>query len=297
MDLEHLKFYFIMNLFQFAAAFALLCLICRAGEADYTHQDSWGGTCNGTGQSPINIVNASTTQCSTTKFTMSFWDGLTYVSPIDTDTEASSLFSEFPSSVLTIVDADGDVLEYTSIQYHIHSGAEHRVEGVQAALELHLVHKLSPYFDDPRNYAVVGLLFYLDESLATNLFDVVDFTIAERKNFKTILSPLITGQGVYHYRGSLTTPTCGEIVNWYVVNQQYPIRQAQLDKLVEKLNNGEPSARDVQPLNNRTVWYVTPECATNMPNIKYNILSNNTTIGAARLFALIVVLLASLIVL
>lgn len=288
-----------MNLFQFAAAFAVLCLICRAGEADYTHQDSWGGACNGTGQSPINIVNASTTKCSTTKFTISFWDGMTYVSPITA--EPSSLFSEFPSSVLSIVDADGDLLEYTSIQYHIHRGAEHRVEGVQAALELHLVHKLSPYFDDPRNYAVVGLLFYLDESLVTNLFDVVDFTTPQRKNFKTILSPFITGQNVYHYRGSLTTPTCGEIVNWYVVKQQYPIRQAQLDKLVTILNNGEPSARDVQPLNNRTVWYITPECATNMPNIKYNILSNNnssnTTIGAARLFVLIVVLLASLIVL
>lgn len=133
----------------------------NSGEADYTHQDAWGGTCTtGKGQSPININSSSTTGCTTTNFYMTLWDGDTYVSPVLE--EPSNLFSAFPSSTISVIDADGDLLEYQSAQYHIHAGGEHQVNGKSAALELHLVHTISPYFTDPRNYAVVGLLFDVD---------------------------------------------------------------------------------------------------------------------------------------
>lgn len=85
---------------------------------------------------------------------------MTSVYPITT--QPSNLFSEFPSSVLTIVDIDGNILEYVSAQYHMHVGSEHRFNGVQSALELHLVHKLYGLFQNVNNYAVVGLMFDID---------------------------------------------------------------------------------------------------------------------------------------
>lgn len=103
---------------------------------------------------------------------------------------------------------EGNLLQYLSAQYHIHVGSEHTINGVQSALELHLVHKLYGLFQNTNNYAVIGLLFDLDENPAANLFDQIDFTIQQRVNFKTLIGEMIRPYPVYHYQGSFTTPTC-----------------------------------------------------------------------------------------
>lgn len=275
----------------------ILLVLSRGEDVDYTHQNTWDGVCTtGKRQSPIDIEDSVTDTCGNAKFAVSFWDGLTSVFP--STTQPSNLLSTFPSSIINMVDMDGNVLSYTSAQYHIHVGSEHRVNGVQVALELHLVHKLSSLFQNTNNYAVIGLLFYLNESSATNLFDQIDFTQNQRVNFKTIFDPMIAPYPVYHYQGSFTTPTCNEVVNWFVVQKQFPIRQAQLDAIAIDINNHEHNSRDAQPLNGRKIRLISPSCNANMPVLSVSQFTNSLTsfslkasILAGLLFAMIVIIL------
>ncbi|KAF4137373.1 Eukaryotic-type carbonic anhydrase [Phytophthora infestans] len=62
----------------------------------------------------------------------------------------------------------------------------------------------------------------------------------------------------YNYPGSLTTPGCDEIVDWWVVQQPMSISSADFTRLQTQLkelsvtDNGN-NARPVLPLNGRTV--------------------------------------------
>jgi len=63
----------------------------------------------------------------------------------------------------------------------------------------------------------------------------------------------------YYYPGSLTTPTCNEVVLWTVFRQYLTISEAQLDLFRELMDghtdNIEDNYRPPQPLNGRTVEY------------------------------------------
>ena len=62
----------------------------------------------------------------------------------------------------------------------------------------------------------------------------------------------------YHYEGSLTTPPCVEIVEWFLMRDPLPIRPVNLERFKRDLNNGSANSRDPQPLNNRTVHLTSP---------------------------------------
>jgi len=65
------------------------------------------------------------------------------------------------------------------------------------------------------------------------------------------------GPGYYTYDGSLTTPTCNEVVSWYVMEGTIAISQEQLDAFRGlTYTDGSPMVdnyRPPQPLNNRIV--------------------------------------------
>ncbi len=139
---------------------------------------------------------------------------------------------------------------YELASLHMHAPSEHRVEGVEFAAELHLVHR-----DTDGALAVVGLLFepggaspivraILDAAPATG--ETVAGGVALNAS-----ACVPDGSAYYAYAGSLTTPPCHEGVAWHVMREPRTISQEQVDALLAL--GGGPTNRPVQPLGSRQI--------------------------------------------
>ena len=95
------------------------------------------------------------------------------------------------------------------------------------------------------NHSVVSILFKVDDSNTSAIeknafFEKVCAQIGEGKNkdravemevnLASIFKLLPKNNTFWYYEGSLTTPPCGEWVNWYVSKKVLPISRAQLQK-------------------------------------------------------------------
>ncbi len=60
---------------------------------------------------------------------------------------------------------------------------------------------------------------------------------------RNYLDGWFSAQGAYHYKGSLTTPTCNESVEWYVAKEVQRVEKSGIEALRALLN--EPSNREV----------------------------------------------------
>ncbi len=74
--------------------------------------------------------------------------------------------------------------------------------------------------------------------------------------------------GFFTYPGSLTTPTCNQIVTWIVLETPITVSMKLIDTLGKLKDKGgkrrrkmkiRDNFRPVQPLNGRTVMYCTPK--------------------------------------
>ncbi|KAL4101413.1 hypothetical protein PRIC1_005165 [Phytophthora ramorum] len=77
-------------------------------------------------------------------------------------------------------------------------------------------------------------------------------------SYSALVQKSTRGGGLYNYPGSLTTPGCDEIVDWWVVEKPVKVSAKDLTRIRD--NQGEvhatdasDNARPVQPLNDRTV--------------------------------------------
>jgi carbonic anhydrase len=78
-------------------------------------------------------------------------------------------YGEF--SNLYATDIDGNLFGYEAREFHFHAPSEHKVEGTQYDLEMHIVHSLKADFTaEKRNYAVVGIFFQVDDNEVANTF-------------------------------------------------------------------------------------------------------------------------------
>ena len=157
---------------------------------------------------------------------------------------------------------------------HMHASSEHRIGGRQHDLELHIVHELvkGPEGEELGDYkeslAVVAFLFkiapyshHFIKKLRPH-----DFGHIKEINFADLLptpreassNELLEKEepGFYHYKGSLTSPPCADVVSWIVHTEVLPVKEAHLASLRavwQKHLDGHDNYRDCQPLCGREV--------------------------------------------
>ena len=241
----------------------------------YHHQhNSWGGVCDSGGsQSPINIVPT-------------MWHNLPPWSFNNYNLVNTFNITNNGHTVKLYMDARETISisgaslpgKFIFAQGHFHwgnkssVGSEHLIRGKAFPLELHLVHFNSKYLTikEALKYkdglAVVAVLYELSEEDNKALSAVTDvvqnirskglkFQADKKVSLKSFL-PSDTS-GFYRYSGSLTTPTCDEVVTWSVLHQTNTVSENQLHQLRNIMDSDGftmgNNFRSSQPLNSRKV--------------------------------------------
>jgi carbonic anhydrase len=139
--------------------------------------------------------------------------------------------------------------EYTLLQYHFHAGSEHTLDGKQHAMEVHLVHQ-----SEDGELGVIGVFMDIgkENAFIKQVFDAMPTHAGETKTSDKVqlnaIELLPVFKNYYHYLGSLTTPPCTQIVEWYVMQDAITISKEQLAQF-ETLYAG--NFRPTQPLGAR----------------------------------------------
>lgn len=125
-------------------------------------------------------------------------------------------------------------------------GSEHFLFGTRFPIEVHFVHYNAQYgtINNALNFAdgllVVGVFFTIQETedaFTTKVGDNVAAASTTGIAFNDFtLDGIWDGTGNYYsYSGSLTTPTCNEIVTWVVMKDPKPIKYSTLMKFQQAL--------------------------------------------------------------
>lgn len=149
-----------------------------------------------------------------------------------------------PGSTLTIGKESFDLL-----QFHFHRPSEEQVEGKNAAMVAHFVHK-----SKEGKLAVIGVMLNEGKDSAAIKTLWANLPPKEMEEYlpaKVTFNPgsmLPKELGFYNYEGSLTTPPCTEGVQFYILKSPMELSKQQVAKFPFKLN-----ARPVQSLNGRKI--------------------------------------------
>jgi carbonic anhydrase len=142
--------------------------------------------------------------------------------------------------------------EYALQQFHFHAPSEHRIQGVPADMELHLVHR-----DTRGKVAVVAVLLRTGRrtnSTFTRIADAMPRAVGESFYGRQVaINPLFLlppERSYFAYPGSLTTPPCTEGVDWYVMAEPVEVDAALVARFRQVMG---VNARPVQPDNGRPV--------------------------------------------
>lgn len=139
---------------------------------------------------------------------------------------------------------------YQILQFHFHAPSEEVMNGKQAELSLHFVHK-----NEQGQLAVLGLLANKGDSnpLIEELIKVWPTTPGEAQHYETTIDMnqlLPEDQNYYTYWGSLTIPPCWEGVRWMIFKQPITISEQQL---VTIRSAYQGNVRPTQPINTRYI--------------------------------------------
>jgi carbonic anhydrase len=142
---------------------------------------------------------------------------------------------------------------YALVQFHFHAPSEHTVDGERFPMEMHFVHRA-----EDGALAVVGVL--IEEGAENPGIAPLWAQLAEAPGTETTLQipPEFAehlfpdeGTGVYHYRGSLTTPPCSEGVSWYLRRTPTQFSKEQIAAFTAVYDHNN---RPVQALGERTLY-------------------------------------------
>jgi carbonic anhydrase len=142
---------------------------------------------------------------------------------------------------------------YALVQFHFHAPSEHTIDGERFPMEMHFVHQA-----EDGALAVVGVLIEEgaeNSSIAPLWAQLVEApgTQATIKIPPQFADDVFSGDstGVYHYRGSLTTPPCSEGVSWYVRRTPTQLSNDQIAAFTAAYDHNN---RPVQAQGDRTVY-------------------------------------------
>ncbi len=140
--------------------------------------------------------------------------------------------------------------EYTLLQFHFHSLSEHTIDGKYSPMEVHLVHQ-----SEDGELAVIGVM--IEEGKHNNFMQKIFKFMPKNADGKTTNAHKVNandilpkGRSYYHYMGSLTTPPCTQIVQWYVLKDPISISSEQL-AMFNSLYKG--NYRPVQEIHGRKI--------------------------------------------
>uniref|UniRef100_K3WJL8 Carbonic anhydrase n=1 Tax=Globisporangium ultimum (strain ATCC 200006 / CBS 805.95 / DAOM BR144) TaxID=431595 RepID=K3WJL8_GLOUD len=273
-----------MKIFSLAVAFAGLLSAANAvsavaadsvvaeGEKSYGYKENdasmygpsqWAAqyptSCAGKRQSPINIASKTSLTKGSRKQPLQFAGSCSSYKMTQTE---DSYKGTVQGGSCTLA-ANG--ASYSMSQFHIHAPSEHTVNGKVYDGEVHFVHSNA----DGSKLLVVGAFLEKKSKGKTDPWVASVFNAANRVNStasvdvslesysKVLLSAASKGRE-FNYPGSLTTPTCSEIVDWWVLEQPLQVSSADFVKFQANLkklhatDNGR-NARPTQPLNGRTI--------------------------------------------
>jgi carbonic anhydrase len=271
-----------MGTFKSLLTLALLAITIRSAFGwNYTNQN-WGGHCDGSRQSPINLEHKKAHPMHEESL---HWNNNATAFGEVLVKNSGHGFSVSGGGIGRLVLHRGGLKgEYRLAQFHYHwgpnyDGSEHRLEGKQTAAELHLVHVHERFggnisaalgSGDSDALAVVGVMLrqkmrepagheqILMKAVANTRWAGEKTTVDMGKTTVHHLLPHDLTH-FYRYEGSLTTPTCNEQVIWTVLKEDVSIPRSMIERFMEiddkDGNSLKNTARYEQALNGRKVHF------------------------------------------
>jgi carbonic anhydrase len=132
-------------------------------------------------------------------------------------------------------------IKYALVQFHFHSVSEHRVEGRDFDMEMHLVHASTNGLN-----AVIGVFLTRGSSSGSlaPIFQNLPADVNTKHPLDTPFNPknfLPKSHTHFRYVGSLTTPPCTEGVQWIVMNQPVTVSDEDMAQFNERVHfNARP---------------------------------------------------------
>nr|XP_057918493.1 carbonic anhydrase XVb [Doryrhamphus excisus] len=221
---------------------------------DTTWPTNFPEFCNGSRQSPINIVSDDATEdAGLTDFNFTQFDNTSALKEI-TNTGQTVKVNMNPGVEIS----EGGLSEpYDTLQFHLHwgngsstGGSEHTVNGKRYPMEFHIVNikgslnlDTAAAVNDSTGVAALGFFIEADDSLPDdqpaswrmltsylqNITLAGQVTPIESEISLDDLLPGVNRSSYYRYLGSLTTPACYEAVVWTVFKDSVKISSNLID--------------------------------------------------------------------
>ena len=254
---------------SFAGFSSILASVISASDSwGYTNQN-WDNLCKGKSQSPIDIKGSQPASgqdpIKAADFVTDNFGGQHKVKLNDVTSKKTHAIK------FSFVKEIGDDKLKCS-QYHCHfKDAEHALNGNLPFGECHVVCHQASYKDlgtavnsnKKGALAVFGFFIESSEDATTKNDQVIQQIIDAKKNYSKnkdkeisieIPVPEKFANGYYRYDGSLTTPTCNEVVTWTVFSETVKISKSQTKEISSwPEGNLNGNNRELQKLNGRKI--------------------------------------------
>lgn len=197
--------------------------------------------CGGNSQSPIDIINKNVI------------DGKNLLKPEFSYGKSKVDIINNGHTIQFNIDSENNVKlngkNYKLLQFHYHALSEHTIDGKHSPIEVHFVHKHSD-----TDFAVIAVM-YIEGKENELLKKYLDKFPTGNGEFKSedmidLLKLLPNNKSYYYYNGSLTTPPCSEVVNWYILKNPLEASKEQIEKFSKILHG---NYRPIQALNGREI--------------------------------------------